>query len=143
VGLFEAWGLWWQGAKLDDTALWGLPMLVVGRIGKVMAFVGSIVAVVDIIGPDNIELWAARIRKEPGRYSLLSHADRFFFRNTLTGLLFFCACFVFGGVSVAVVAYVFPTLGDYLPSGGFWGAILGGVICTCGRLGLLLRLSWG
>src|SRR4051794_23308087 len=61
VGLLEAWGLWWQGKSVQGMSLWGvMPMLVVGRLGKVMAFIGTIVAVIDIIGPARIREWAAR-----------------------------------------------------------------------------------
>jgi hypothetical protein len=48
VGLLEAWGLWWQGKSLQGTSLSGVPMLIVGRGGKITAFVGSIVAIIDI-----------------------------------------------------------------------------------------------
>ena len=62
VGLFEAWGLWWQGQKLDGMALYGVPILIIGRIGKVMAFVGSVVTVIDIIGPARIREWGGRAK---------------------------------------------------------------------------------
>jgi hypothetical protein len=42
-------------------------MLIVGRGGKIMSFVGSIVVVIDIIGPESIREWAARTRRtRPG-----------------------------------------------------------------------------
>lgn len=71
VGLFEAWGLWWQGKSVQGMSLWGiLPVLVIGRLGKVMAFIGSVVAVIDIVGPDNIRQWADRIRRSGDEASL-------------------------------------------------------------------------
>jgi hypothetical protein len=63
VGLFEAWSLWWQGKSVQGMSLWGMPMLVVGRVGKIMAFAGSVVAVIDIIGPTRIREWGARTKR--------------------------------------------------------------------------------
>ena len=64
VGFWEAVGLWWLGSKVDGMALWGVvPVLWVGRFGKVLAFGASIVAVIDIIGSDQISQWAARARR--------------------------------------------------------------------------------
>jgi hypothetical protein len=40
----------------------GMPVIAIGRVGKVMAFIGGVVAVIDIIGPDNIRAWAERRR---------------------------------------------------------------------------------
>jgi sorbitol-specific phosphotransferase system component IIC len=58
--LLEACGLWAQGQRLDDMAIYGIPMLAVGRLGKIVSFLASIVAVIDIIGPDQIRRWARR-----------------------------------------------------------------------------------
>ena len=62
VGWFEAWGLWWRGTSLQGMALWGFPMLVVGRTAKVVGFSGGVVAVIDIVGPARIRTWGRRAR---------------------------------------------------------------------------------
>ena len=46
--------------SLQGMSLWGTPMLIVGRVGKIMAFAGSVVAVIDIIGPVRIRHWGSR-----------------------------------------------------------------------------------
>jgi hypothetical protein len=86
VGLWESWALWWEGASLQGMSLWGMiPLLVVGRIGKIMSFIGGVVAVVDILGPDRIRQWASRTRDGGGAIAstVLDALIRFFDREVI------------------------------------------------------------
>src|SRR6478672_11546884 len=67
-------------------SLWGMiPLLVVGRIGKIMSFIGGVVAVVDILGPDRIRQWATRTRDDSGAIAstVLDALIRFFDREVI------------------------------------------------------------
>jgi hypothetical protein len=63
VSWWQAWELWWSGKALSGYALWGMPMLWWGRIGKLAQFTGGLVAIIDIIGPDRIQAWGQRLRE--------------------------------------------------------------------------------
>jgi len=113
VGLPEAWGLWWQGKSVQGMLLWGIPMLIVGRAGKIISFIGAIVAVVDIVGPARIRQWASRTqRNETTVYRAYDVIRRIFFRK-LFGIrrytyTVFHAVFhtlTFGGLIVALILY--------------------------------------
>lgn len=54
VGYWEAWSLWWSGTKLEDFAMWGLPMLWWARIGKCLQFAGTAIVILDLVGPERL-----------------------------------------------------------------------------------------
>src|SRR4051794_32158273 len=64
IGLLDAWVTWAHGTKLaDNMNMWGAPMLVVGRVGKVVGFLGGAVVIVDLIGTDRIKEWGGDVGK--------------------------------------------------------------------------------
>lgn len=63
LGWLEAWGLWWTGADLRDSSLWGLSMVFWARFGKVLQFLGGAVAVLDLLGPEWMVRQADKIQE--------------------------------------------------------------------------------
>lgn len=57
--LWNAWGLWFQGAQLTNYTLWGAPIFGWGRLGKGMEFVAGAAVIVEIVGPDRLTRFAA------------------------------------------------------------------------------------
>jgi hypothetical protein len=122
VGLLEAWGLWWQGKSVQSMSLWGIPVIVVGRVGKVMSFIGSIAAVIDLIGPERIREWGGRARSTRfGR--LVKRADES--ENPFWGIL---AVVTLGFITAYLVMSGLVTIGpagaDSLASFGLGIAVI-------------------
>lgn len=65
VGYWEAWSLWWSGAKLEDFAMWGLAMVWWARIGKLLQFAGGAAVVLDLVGPERL----LRLRRRSRSFS--------------------------------------------------------------------------
>lgn len=59
----HCWSLFFQGADLRDTSLWGLQVLWWGRIGMLVSFFSGLVIVLDIIGPDALNRATERSRR--------------------------------------------------------------------------------
>lgn len=47
----EAWNLWWSGQQLTGHALYGVPVVWLGRSGKLLSFLSGGAIVLDIVGP--------------------------------------------------------------------------------------------
>jgi len=62
ISLIDAWRLWWSGASLLNFSLFGIPVLWLGRGGKVIEFIGAATIVADIVGPEKLRAFAARLR---------------------------------------------------------------------------------
>ena len=43
---------------MADISIWGVPVLLIGRIGKIVQYTGGLVAILDIIGPERLQDWA-------------------------------------------------------------------------------------
>ncbi|ETK31651.1 hypothetical protein [Microbispora sp. ATCC PTA-5024] len=54
LGLLDAWSLWLDGQSTIGHTLYGIPMIWVGRAGKILAFISAFAVLVDIVGPDRI-----------------------------------------------------------------------------------------
>ncbi|MPZ47159.1 MAG: hypothetical protein GEV05_28115 [Betaproteobacteria bacterium] len=52
--LCQAWANWWDSVPIISSTLWGIQILWLGRIGKVIQFAGAALIVVEIIGVSNI-----------------------------------------------------------------------------------------
>lgn len=61
---FELWGRWIVGEQLADTRLWGWPLLGWGRAGKVLQFLAGLTVVLDLIGPEPLRAFGARLREQ-------------------------------------------------------------------------------
>jgi hypothetical protein len=66
VTYWQAWSLWLDGKPTTDLRMWGEPMLVWGRVGKVLQFLGALTVIVDIIGPDRLRRFGQDLRSETG-----------------------------------------------------------------------------
>ncbi|WP_166664541.1 hypothetical protein [Actinophytocola oryzae] len=53
LSYIEAWRTWWTGANVNKFELWGLPVPVWARVGKVLQFMAGLAIVLDLIGPEN------------------------------------------------------------------------------------------
>lgn len=76
---------WATGKQTSAIALWGLPMLWWGRIGKIMQFFAGCIVVLDLVGPDRLRAagtraaarladakrWGERMREQAGLTSLV------------------------------------------------------------------------
>ncbi|WP_433237774.1 hypothetical protein ACQPYK_29570 [Streptosporangium sp. CA-135522] len=63
LGLLDAWGLWLDGSSTIGHTLYGMPMVWVGRLGKIVAFVSALSALVDILGPERIRAYGTELLK--------------------------------------------------------------------------------
>ena len=114
----DLWVRWWHGELVGSQILWGHPVFVWGRVGKMMQFAGALTIIVEIIGPDRLDRhgrvlkrcrWSALVGQnitdalwpddvgEPPREP--TSADRLF------GTLYHLAYWVLGGI-LLLVAYV-------------------------------------
>lgn len=55
IELWEAVGRWFSGEKLEGFAMYGLPLLWWTRIGKLLQFIGGLIIVVELVGPDKFK----------------------------------------------------------------------------------------
>ncbi|WP_093274283.1 hypothetical protein [Saccharopolyspora shandongensis] len=65
LGFWEAVGQWWSGKKLEDFTMYGWRMLYWARFGKYLQFVGGLVVVLDLIGPERMRRISTRIKIGP------------------------------------------------------------------------------
>ena len=59
----HCWSLFFQGAELRDTSLWGLRVVCWGRIGMLMSFFSGLIIVLDVIGPTALNRATERSRR--------------------------------------------------------------------------------
>jgi hypothetical protein len=62
ISLIEAWRLWWSGDSIVNFHLFGIPILWLGRAGKFLEFIGAATVVADIIGPERLRAFGAKLR---------------------------------------------------------------------------------
>jgi hypothetical protein len=60
----DAWALWWPGRQLTDHILYGVPVLWLGRLGKLLAFLAGTTNLLDVIGPARLMTWGRALRTE-------------------------------------------------------------------------------
>ncbi|MEV4013372.1 hypothetical protein AB0J35_22985 [Nonomuraea angiospora] len=66
IGYLDALQMWLSGnPALQDATLYGMSMLWWGRFGKILAFLGGMTVVLDILGPDRIREYGGRLRAIP------------------------------------------------------------------------------
>ncbi|MEU5695443.1 hypothetical protein [Actinosynnema sp. NPDC020468] len=80
------WGRWLSGEKVDDARLWGLPMLVWGRTGKLLQFAAGLTVVLDLVGPERLREFGNRLRP-PSWRRLADRLDE----PVMTGVTLFLA----------------------------------------------------
>jgi hypothetical protein len=54
ISYFDAWRLWLEGRSTLGNNLFGVPMIWLGRAGKIAAFIGRTAVILDIVGPERI-----------------------------------------------------------------------------------------
>ncbi|MEV1004731.1 hypothetical protein [Nonomuraea sp. NPDC050202] len=62
ISYFEAWGMWLDGKSTLGNDLFGIPMIWMGRSGKIVAFAGGLTVILDLAGPDRLAAAAVRIK---------------------------------------------------------------------------------
>ncbi|MEV4164954.1 hypothetical protein [Nonomuraea dietziae] len=67
LGLIDAWGMWLDGRSTLGHTLYGIPMVWVGRTGKIIAFLSAFAVLVDIVGPERLPDFASSFLFEPKR----------------------------------------------------------------------------
>src|SRR5215472_15026520 len=70
ISLLQAWQLWLAGQRLDQITLWGHPMFLWARLGKVIEFVAALFLLIEIAGPKAVRGFAddlLRFREAIGR----------------------------------------------------------------------------
>lgn len=60
LDLFEAWGLWLDNIQVNQHTLFGVSILALGRIGKVVSFVAGMTVILDLIGPERLQRFGRR-----------------------------------------------------------------------------------
>ncbi|MEU8326380.1 hypothetical protein AB0C33_49125 [Nonomuraea sp. NPDC048881] len=63
ISYFDAWGLWLHGRSTLGNDLLGLPMIWWGRFGKILSFVSGAAVVVDLVGPERLSRYGARLTR--------------------------------------------------------------------------------
>ncbi|MCG5464853.1 hypothetical protein MED01_003112 [Micromonospora sp. MED01] len=61
--LEELFRLWIAGKETSDIHIFGLSMIWWGRVGKLLQFLGGLVVILDLIGPERLRNWGTRIRE--------------------------------------------------------------------------------
>ena len=105
VGYWEAWSLWLSGAKLEDFAMWGVPMLWWARIGKLLQYSGGIVVVLDLIGPKRLRKAGSRLHSWRNRLQQVEPADPFLTHHPEGGGSFRLWTLVPSGAASACLVY--------------------------------------
>ncbi|GGT45943.1 hypothetical protein ACFFV7_38900 [Nonomuraea spiralis] len=63
LGLLQAWGMWFDNIQVNQYTLYGVSVLALGRIGKVVSFFAGMTVILDIIGPDRIRQFAGTFKR--------------------------------------------------------------------------------
>ncbi|MEU6778566.1 hypothetical protein ABZ912_05135 [Nonomuraea angiospora] len=61
INYFEAWQLWLDGRSTVGNDLLGLPMIWWGRAGKILSFISGAAIIVDLLGPEKLARYGARV----------------------------------------------------------------------------------
>lgn len=61
--LWTAWRVWLSGEELTRDTLWGIPVLGLGRLGKVIEFVSAALILCELAGPLRLESFSASLRR--------------------------------------------------------------------------------
>lgn len=123
------WGRWLSGEKVDDARLWGWPMLIWGRTGKLLQFAAGLTVILDLVGPDPLREFGNRLRRQSWR----ELADRLELPVMLGGAFYIAAY-----TAVPIVGTVIR-----LPQGvvrAWFIASVGVVLCFLSLGFLLLRV---
>jgi len=102
VSYWEAWTLWWSGAKTDNTVLLGWPMLYWGRSGKCLQYLSGLIILIDLVGPSRLSKLATRVATRTKRASDTAKRPSSRYIPLFTGILFLAAV----SSSVYFIAFV-------------------------------------
>ncbi|GAA1265771.1 hypothetical protein GCM10009677_17360 [Sphaerisporangium rubeum] len=73
ISYFEAWEIWLSGRSTLGHDLFGvISMVWVGRIGKIVSFLGGLTILIDIVGVENLGKYVPAIRKVTNTCGCLS-----------------------------------------------------------------------
>ncbi|MEO3926925.1 hypothetical protein ABGB07_24080 [Micromonosporaceae bacterium B7E4] len=64
---WDLWSRWWSGQSIQDLSMFGLPIVVWGRIGKAMQYLGGLTVVAEIVGPERFRSFGDRLTGIPWR----------------------------------------------------------------------------
>jgi len=159
---WHLWQAWFSGEQVAGADLWGLPLLVWARTGKVLQFLAGMTVVLDLIGPDPLRAFGRRLQKVPWSRGFTGPAEVLavvVLTVSLLGyvvfiVLLFTDLFPFGKpVTSAILAPVRHGLGWL--GGQWWGsclcmAVIGLAVllhhltprAPRNQVGLAVRLDW-
>lgn len=119
VGYWEAWSLWWSGAKVDGLLMWGVPVLWWGRIGKLAQFAGGLVVIIDLLGSKRLRdmstvtrTWQGRVRPALTSRSLSEESRSV---RWLAGTIVAITAPLAVVLTVAVLMWIWPTSDAVFP----------------------------
>lgn len=61
--LHEALNFWWSGGSLSDSFIHGIRTLWIGRVGKLLQYIGALTILIDIIGPQKLVAIGISLRR--------------------------------------------------------------------------------
>ncbi|MFG2075067.1 hypothetical protein [Nonomuraea maritima] len=62
ISYLEAWQIWMDGQSTLGSDLFGVPMIWLGRSGKIAAFIGGLAVLLDLLGPERLRYGPAIVR---------------------------------------------------------------------------------
>ncbi|MEU5859111.1 hypothetical protein [Nocardiopsis dassonvillei] len=64
LALTDASTLWWSGQQITDYTLYGIPVLWLGRAGKLLAFLAGTTILLDVIGSARLMTWGRTLQDD-------------------------------------------------------------------------------
>ncbi|WP_214317563.1 hypothetical protein [Nonomuraea sediminis] len=88
ISLIDAWGLWLDGKSTLGYSLFGIPMVWIGRAGKIVSFLSALAVVLEIVGVERLPLLADLISDlddRPGETPMIAYIMAYGFIGVLAG----------------------------------------------------------
>jgi hypothetical protein len=62
ISILAAWALWSEGHLPEHVLLWGQPIYFWERVGKILEFIGALVVIIDLLGPERIRRLGEKLK---------------------------------------------------------------------------------
>jgi hypothetical protein len=103
------WGLWlkwWDGEQLTGAYLWGHPLVMWARLGKMLQFAAGLTVLLDLIGPEPLRTFGQRLSRVPWSKSFSRPAE-------VVAIVIFLASFaIYSSFFAAIILPVVYPFGD-------------------------------